>query len=240
MITEPEFDGSFDPGDRPSEAASADPALPPASRSRRPWLWSLGGALTASAVWAAGLWAAGVPGPAERPGYRWPEYLCDEFTAPTLSRLTGIELTKHKLDANQPHRAVDWSGCQLSGERDGIRYLAVATVAVHHVTDPGPEFEVARPHDPRYDPWVAQDAMTVEAVPGLGERALLSYDGPYDARLLRVLDGRAVFTLTFSAQPDYREAGPEDIRDPDPKVDFTAAQAAMAEDVRILMRALRT
>ncbi|MBW5484012.1 hypothetical protein [Streptomyces bambusae] len=247
MITEPELDGSSDPEDRPlpGEAVSSGPAGGSASasasaaarRGRRPWLWALGGALTASAVWAAGLWWLGEAGPGAAPRYRWAEYLCDDFKAPALSRFTGLALEKRKLEANLPHRVRPWTGCQLRAEADGRTYVAMAEVTLYHERDPAPEFD----QEPQIvDPWYASDGRTVESVPGLGERALLSYDGPFGDRTLRVLDGRAVFSLKFTAQRDFRQEQGEDmVLEADPRIDFTAAQAAMVEDLRTLMRTLR-
>ncbi|MFJ3926664.1 hypothetical protein [Streptomyces sp. NPDC090022] len=236
MISEPELDGPYEEPDRPGEPDPAPPPAAPAAHRRRPWLWALGGALTASAVWAGGLYAVGEQGSLGPARYRWAEYLCDDFTAPALSRFAGVSLPGRKLDNNRQHPVLDWTGCRLSASAGSVLYEVTAEVALHHRTDPGPEFEV----DQAADPWLEQDAVTVENVPGLGERAELRHDGPFDRRTLRVVDGQAVFTMNFSAVRDYRDSPPEKVLDPSgPGIDFAAARTALIEDMRTLMAALR-
>ncbi|MFD9355499.1 hypothetical protein [Streptomyces sp. NPDC060031] len=226
MISEPELaedwpeDGPAGPA-RPAPAGEAGEAV---RGPARPWLWALGGAVLASAVWA-GAWAvqdrfvdAGPP-----IAYRHSEDLCKDASPRAVGALAGGFEAGVPYHAETP--ALDWSYCS-----SGVRWVeghvtlqAQTVVESHHTTDPGPEFG----EGPGFDPDLHSAAAEAERVPGLGERALISEYGM--ACRIQVLDGGVVFSITV------RWYG----REGDPEPDRDALKAAMIEDARELMDALR-
>ncbi len=226
MISEPELEGDWDSG-RPAAPAQEPDA--PRERVRGPrtaWLWALGGAVVASAVWAGALvaqdrFAATVP----RISYRHAEDLCKvKLTAVSAAtvQLTG-DYARHG-----EHPALDWAYCVHGGRfaEGHMSYGAEVAVALHKKTDPRTEFG-ADPAGLRGIGGMASSGGEVEQVPGLGERALLTRR--VGGSRLQVLDGGAVFTITVEWFGEQDE--------PDPDED--AVQAAMIEDMRALMTALR-
>ncbi|MCJ1677878.1 hypothetical protein MTF65_11085 [Streptomyces sp. APSN-46.1] len=228
MISEPEFDGVWEAG-RPAEAAEPAPAgeqVPVRGRRRAPWLWALGGAVVASAVWAGTLAVQNRFGDAPpRIGYRHAEDLCGEEPLAGLSKtLMAFEpgTRRHKEEP-----ALDWSSCMHNtAYSDGqVSYMVMTVVELHKKTDPREEFG-AGPGFARdmYEGGSAQQ----EQVPGLGERAVMSHViGGYRGPRLEVLDGGAEFTMMV----DW--LGDEDEQDED------AIKAAMIEDMRALMTRLK-
>ncbi|MFB7468385.1 hypothetical protein ACFCZ1_33730 [Streptomyces sp. NPDC056224] len=224
MIGEPELDGEWGPDAPPAGEAQPDASRGPARRPARPWLWALGGALLASLVWAGTLAGSqdrfsGAP----RIAYRNAENLCKEAPLSAVSRAAT------KLSGDAPrhgeHPALDWSYCMYNTypAEGSMRYGAEALVQLHKKTDPRAEFGAA----PESLSYMWDAAAEVEQVPGLGERALISRSGV--GHRLQVLDGGAVFTLKFDwyGEPDT------------PEPDDDAIKAAMIEDVRTLMAALK-
>ncbi|MFJ4778659.1 hypothetical protein [Streptomyces sp. NPDC088762] len=220
MITEPELDGEWEP-EHPAEPA--EPGEGPVGRPpARPWLWALGGAVLASAVWAGGLTAQNRFAAGPRIDYRHSENLCQEAPLTTLGTLTGGFEKGLRRHSEGP--ALDWSYCTYDSTRSEDRpdYHGQVQVHLHKQTDPGPEFGAA-PGLSIFMDVVPGDA---EEVPGLGERALIS--GQAVEQRLQVLDGGAVFTLTVQA---FGEDGAE--------TDEVALKSAMIEDMRALMLALK-
>ncbi|MGP3688203.1 hypothetical protein ACTVZO_26495 [Streptomyces sp. IBSNAI002] len=76
MISEPELDGEWGP-ERPAEPAEQGAGERPLQRpAARPWLWALGGAALASAVWAGAPAAQDRFTSEPRISYRHTEELC--------------------------------------------------------------------------------------------------------------------------------------------------------------------
>ncbi|UQX02765.1 hypothetical protein [Streptomyces sp. RerS4] len=232
MISEPELDGAWPP-ERPGERAwvdgadgddGSDSSEGPLRAARRPWVWALGGAVVASAVWAGFLVAQDRFSDRPPPlAYRHSEDLCEGSPLPAVSALTGRFGTGRPRHAEDPR--VDWSFCGLGTEITdaGFGYEARIQVELHKKVDPEPEFGAG----PNGDPDAGAGFIEVQQVPGLGERAL--FDRNVMAPRLRVLDGGAVFTLTLR---EYRDGG-------EAPLDEDALTAAMIEDMRTLMRRLR-
>ncbi|MGW7440248.1 hypothetical protein [Streptomyces sp. NPDC054849] len=226
MITDPELDAEW------TTEPAAGPAEPLAPHARatgggRPWLWALGGVVVASAVWAGGLYAFGDRLAAPELSYRASKNLCEDFKAQALSGITGdLHKSRPRFQANS-HPAVDGAVCELNNVEGMPDFIVIAHVSLHKKTDPSVEFDV-----PPLKSIAVNGDLPTQAVPGLGERAVMTMP-PHQARLwLEVLDGGAVFTLEVAA-PGFGE------RNDRPATDATAVQTAMIEDMRDLMTALK-
>ncbi|MFI6001742.1 hypothetical protein ACIA98_15165 [Streptomyces sp. NPDC051366] len=226
MISEPELEGEWDPGRPPTAAEEPESPRERVRGPRRAWLWALGGAVLASAVWAGVLTAQDRFGDAApRIAYRHAEDLCKvKLTAVSGSteQLTG-DYARH-----EEHPALDWAYCAHGAPYvDGrLSYGAEVLVRLHKKADPRTEFG-AGPTGLGGIGAMASSGGEVEQVPGLGERALLTRR--VGGSRLEVLDGGAVFSLTVQW---YGEPGAAD-------PDEAAVQAAMVEDMRALMTSLR-
>ncbi|MER6448560.1 hypothetical protein [Streptomyces venezuelae] len=231
MISDPELGEEWKtealepdrPGDRPAPGERAAGGPGP-----RPWLWALGGALVASAVWAGGLYAYGTAQPEIR--YRESANLCQDFRATALSGITGDMHTKKPLNLQSDHPAVYAARCGLENAgKDGVAtdFAVVAQVGLHKKTDPSAEFDAP---DLRVLAYTG-DARTV-AVPDLGERAEMTVTSGERWLILKVLDGGVVFTLEAGATTFAETNGR-------PATDVDAVQAAMIEDMRALMSTLK-
>ncbi|GAA1352708.1 hypothetical protein GCM10009612_11720 [Streptomyces beijiangensis] len=208
--------------------------------ARRPWLWALGGAVVASAVWAGGLFAyeRGRDEGIDIKGYAVGSDICVRARLPSLAAALGpstMEIPWVKYTA-----PLDRARCDMTlapkGMTTGLSYDVSITVDLHKKTDPVPEFEAMRDVD-RYS---SDAAAKVEEVPGLGDKAYMLTTLAADSRdpELRVRDGGAVFRLVLG----YGWNGNEGEKQPkDPTAEEIAAlQPAMIEDMRALMAALKT
>ncbi|MFJ3926665.1 hypothetical protein [Streptomyces sp. NPDC090022] len=234
MISEPELDGGWDETGAAGTAAPADPAGPErageplagtARGARRPWLWALGGVAAASAVWAGALFAAGGAAP-ERPeiAYRMPANLCDDLKAPRLTALQAGLRGDTPTHQEFTHPAMDRAFCHLETPGGG-GLSTTAEVTLHRKVDPETEFE------PRMEGSDFLVQLNRTAVPGLGEHAVMVTMDKGGYAQLTVLDGGAVLTLTAHVFAMDGRTKPE--------IDPDALQAALIEDMRTLMAALR-
>ncbi|MEV7615991.1 hypothetical protein [Streptomyces sp. NPDC089799] len=239
MISEPELDGEWDGPPRPAEipgggAGNATGEGSGGIRARSPLrarAWAaLGGAAVASALWAGGLHALGDrPGAPPELAYALPEDLCRVLEVPALTRIAG-NLHTNGADSRQARDPVlDQAVCSRGGDRsNGLSYSVVATVQLHRKTDPEAEFGV--------EPLLYQETVEQSQVPGLGERALmLVEDGDHSAEL-KVLDGGAVIRLSVYATSFGDDGLPDGSEE---KMDATAVQAALIEDMGELLKGLR-
>ncbi|MER5932870.1 hypothetical protein [Streptomyces sp. NPDC002054] len=226
MISEPELDGGWeDP--RPPDL----PSTGPARSTARPWRWALGGVLASSVLWAGGLYAVVTEREAApEVAYRLPENLCNELQAQALTRIAGSLHRSAPEHREAAHPALDQAVCMLSDrgqETAGLSYFVTARVALHKKTDPAAEFEV--------EPLLYEELTEPSRVPDLGEQALMLVAYDNDSVELKVLDGGAVVRLSASAT-DFGERPP----DSEPaRMDPTAVQAALIEDMRALLAALK-
>ncbi|MFG2877826.1 hypothetical protein ACGFYU_22975 [Streptomyces sp. NPDC048337] len=221
MITEPELDGEWE-SQRPAEVA--EPRERPLGRqTARPWLWALGGALVASAVWAGTLAAQDRFTDAPRIAYRHSEDLCKDAPLRAVGGMAGS--FEGRLARHGEGPALDWATCDFNKQWDGkgLVYYGQVEVQLHKKTDPEPEFGTGL----GLDPYIGPEIDVVQQVPGLGDRALLH--GYLSARRLQVLDGGAVLTLTVQWHGE----------DGDAKADEDAVSAAVIEDMRALMASLK-
>ncbi|MEU4122756.1 hypothetical protein [Streptomyces virginiae] len=229
MITDPELDGAWETGHAGERAQEAEELAPRggadgAAGARRPWLWALGGAVIASAVWAGGLYAFGDRLAAPGISYRATENLCEDFRARALGKIAGDLHRYRPMNQQNHHPAVRGAICVLQNGETQSTLTVRAQVDLHQKTDPGPEFDVP-------SLWLAADVGKgrTESVQGLGERAVV-FVAPGDGAVqLRVLDDGAVFTLETYGNGSGGNT----------PADSAALQTAMIEDARELMAALK-
>ncbi|MBT2444824.1 hypothetical protein J7E93_32965 [Streptomyces sp. ISL-36] len=226
MISEPELvDDTAFPA---AETVRMDPP-PRAPRPRRPWLWALGGAVVASAVWAGGLYAyeRSQDGGPDLGGYRTVENLCARAELKALS----VELGEKSTDAETPtekHPALDRARCSTTLGSPETGYSAVVVYDLHKVTDPGPEFE----------PRIAESGTDTEPVAGLGERAFFHRDEDDSGAWMRVLDGQVELEIWIYAQQNW-DAETNQSLPSTKKVDLSGIDTVLAQDMKALMAALK-
>ncbi|MER6312831.1 hypothetical protein ABT237_03525 [Streptomyces sp. NPDC001581] len=234
MITEPELDGAWESG-RPAEIAQ-DTVVREARGPRRPWWWVPVAVVATSALWAGGLYAYGDRLNEPEIRHRVTENVCDQFKAPALAGALGGFANSDPRKGGR-HPAMDWASCSHDSDRSAPagEFFVVAVVELHKKTDPAPEFELGSRYDRTID---GTGADQWEAVPGLGEQALLSTPGEGEGLQLRVRDGGAVFLVEVMFF-DQLEDGPDSQARPSVRPDRDVLAAAAVEDARALMAALR-
>ncbi|MFJ7588800.1 hypothetical protein ACIQZO_15750 [Streptomyces sp. NPDC097617] len=228
MITDPELGEEWK-----TEPLEHTQARTPSAGERdrpapRPLWWALGGAVVASAVWAGGLYA--LEGPSAEPeiSYRASKNLCEDFRAQALGAITGD--MKRPVNHESDHPAVHSARCVLENAgKDGVAtdFVVDVRVDLHKKTDPSAEFEVPPARNIAY-----AGAGRTTGVPDLGERAVMTVLPGETWLVLKALDGGAVFTVEVAAGTFEENKGR-------PATDADAVQAAMIEDMRELMAALR-
>ncbi|MET7366488.1 hypothetical protein ABZS61_11770 [Streptomyces sp. NPDC005566] len=255
MISEPEMVGEFG-GAVETPEVMGDSDRDPVGRRRRPWLWALGGAVMASALWAAALLSYGVGDQApDMHGYRLDRDPCPVLRLKAIgTAIAPRESANGEESELSKHAALDQVQCSVplrgpsGNERtEGgwtVEYAVGITVELHKKTEPGAEFEARLE---TAGPWIDREAK-LETVPDLGDAAYLrtSDDGYAD---LWVLEGGAVLSLSLSASPQYEsadrdgaynevEVGDEAGEEPGTP-DLSPHHSAMISDMRDLMSVLR-
>ncbi|MGW7464087.1 hypothetical protein ACWGJT_05130 [Streptomyces xantholiticus] len=250
MISEPEMvpEGHFGAAEFPSQRPSSDdlvavddePAAP--RRPPRPaWLWALGGAAVASAVWAGGLYVYGTADP-DLGGYRTSRNLCLDAELKALTAAIGERPGDEPGSAwGSTHRTLDEAVCytdlepegyEIPVDEDGNEVGSLPSVSVgytlHKKIDPGPEFEgsVKAQRD------TFGEQSVIRRVDGLGEQAFVLRDSDGVGIHLEVLDGQAVLTLSLTSYWDG-DSG-------EPAVDLSDIEPLLAEDIRALMARLKS
>ncbi|MEF9885096.1 hypothetical protein [Streptomyces sp. P9-A4] len=223
MISEPELDGGT--GFEVYEVVAEErPPRPP--RARPPWLWALGGAVLASAVWGGGLYAYGQrtePGPDMR-GYRQVESLCGTAKLKALSGILG-ERSEDGVGPEMDDPAVHRSSCSMTFGSPDNGYSLTVMYTLHKVTDPGPEF-AAR----------AKYMDLTKAIDGIGEQAFFE-DRDGDGGEFSVLDGQIEISMSLYRQ--YNNDPDGSLIEPKAPVDLSGIEVPMSQDVLSLMDALR-
>ncbi|WP_406015978.1 hypothetical protein OG520_36530 [Streptomyces sp. NBC_00984] len=247
MISEPEMVGEFGAVGAVEVVGDFDRKPTGGPRTRRPWLWALGGAVVASAVWAGAVYLH--PFGARKPdmhGYRLEEDPCPTVRLRAIGAAIAPKDETPRLKPellNDP--ALDRAECFISlrspaakkslGNRWYTDYSVGITVALHKRSDPKAEFEAMRGVT---DAGVDAD-VKVEKVPNLGDSAyaLTQDDGTAE---LRVLEGGAVLSLSLASYTQYNSDGGEVPSDEGPDIsDLSPYQSAMISDMRDLMRSLK-
>ncbi|WP_175407719.1 hypothetical protein [Streptomyces sp. TRM64462] len=235
MISEPELVGGPEDGAGDGHGDVLDSTRVRDSRPRpyRRWLWALGGALTASALWAAGLVAYQGRGP-DLGGYRASDDLCAEAELPALVTALGERGTGGGLDEEARHEALDESRCSMTLGPPRAQYDVGLSYELHKKTDPGPEFSAREGSVPGYRP------PTVR-VPGLGDEAFFT-DADTGYAVLSVVDGQAVLALTVSAAYTGDPEDPDQPQEPGQEVvaALSGVKEFMVEDMKALMARLKS
>ncbi|WP_329122191.1 hypothetical protein [Streptomyces sp. NBC_01465] len=224
---------------------------PRAPRPRRPWLWALGGAVVASAVWGGALFAyeRGRDDGVDIKGYAVGADLCQKVRLKALTAAIGErERENDPVRWDDRNSTLDRARCTVGiqsaeekakaeKEKSSLSYSVGLSAALHKVTDPGPEFRATLSKND----WYVDQKSKVEEVPGLGDEAYMvtTNDGNAGIPELRVRDGSAVFTLnvdiSMNSYGDMEAAGPK----PPSTAEMAALQPAMIEDMRAMMAALK-
>ncbi|MFJ4869219.1 hypothetical protein [Streptomyces sp. NPDC088757] len=222
MISEPELVGGAD-FERSEVLTEAAPPGP--SRARRPWLWALGGAVAASAVWGAGLYAYEREEPAgpDLQGYRQVDDLCEVARLDALADALG-KRRDHGSSPVVDEPAISEVSCSVGfGPEDGGQSVDI-TYTLHKVVDPGPEFEAR-----------AQQFGILKKIDGIGEQAFFD-DMEEQGGRLRVLDGPAEFQIDILSQ-DYTLNG--ETVSTGTSADLSGIDVPMIQDLLALMAALK-
>ena len=246
MISEPEMtEGASLLGSREIVGDVVQPPVRQRAR-RRPWVWALGGAATASALWAAAVFLVGLDyqEPDAR-GYRLDNRACRSIRLTSLElaiasrNMSGIldsGLLKHAaLDQFQCSVPLRGSGDHKPGGHWSVNNTVGIAVALHKKTDPSSEFEANR----RVTDLGVMAADKVKAVADLGDQAFLITKDAGHAEL-RVLDGAVVLSLSLSATSYYEGGSDTDEFGEEPDLpDVSAYRSAMINDMRDLMASLK-
>ncbi|MDX2559629.1 hypothetical protein PV371_08205 [Streptomyces sp. TX20-6-3] len=223
MISEPELDG--DTSYVTTEVLTEEQAPRP-PRPRRPWLWALGGAVVASAVWGGGLYAVqrgDEPGP-DLGGYQQGVELCEVAELKALAGILG-KRSEDGLGPEMDEPAVFETSCSMTFGPPESGYSVSLSYSLHKVSDPGPEFAPRAKY---------QDLTT--PISGLGEQAFFDARGGEGGEL-RVLDGQVELALSVYRQYDTDAEGNE-IGNTNP-VDLSGIDVPMTQDMLALMAALK-
>ncbi|MBE8478473.1 hypothetical protein [Streptomyces justiciae] len=224
MISEPEMkDGSgFGPRDSAEVVSDLVERSPCRPLRRRPWLWALGGAAAASALWAATLLLLPPANHSPDPhGYRLDQESCKSARLASLQEALAPNSVPGTIgDELLRHPALDQVHCSLAFQKrvadkatgQGGHWSVTATVdisvALHKRTDPRDEFDADR----RVTGSGVVTADQVRPVPGLGDEAFLIAEDMGHTEL-RVLDGAAVVTLSLSTTSYYESDADNDSAD---------------------------
>ncbi|MFF9149979.1 hypothetical protein ACF1BN_34570 [Streptomyces sp. NPDC014861] len=222
MISEPELvDGApFGTAEVPAEEGEPRPP-----RGRRPWLWGLGGALVASALWGAGLYAYGL---AQRDegvdlgGYKPVEAFCD------AARMKAMALVLGERIEGGPGRFLDEpalseSSCYINFGEGERQQSATVSYTLHKKIDPEVEFDARAKHSDLILP-----------VSGVGERAFFGDRGE-DGGAMLVLDGQAVVQIDIYRSYYENEDGEPGEGAPD----LSGIDVPMTQDVLALLAELK-
>ncbi|WP_432010764.1 hypothetical protein [Streptomyces cucumeris] len=203
------------------------PAMPPGipagggGKGGKGWLWGLGGAVVASAVWAGVVLATGGFGGGEKKekpdlaGYVYTDNLCDSTDTETFEtegydkKDDSSSSTSNPTHSSSQDPALDSMTCNIDFKPDTASssdYSSVwlyTTASRHKKTNPAPEFEATyRAYE---DQKSSSYSYEVKAVGGLGDEAYVvtqtnrsssSTSGAYV--ILAVRDGWVTYQSTWS------------------------------------------
>ncbi|MFD0151410.1 hypothetical protein ACWGQ4_22310 [Streptomyces sp. NPDC055721] len=223
MISEPELDGG-DVFVTSEVLTETPPPRPP--RTRRPWLWALGGAVLASAVWGGGLYAyeKRQPSGPDLGGYKSVQSLCETAEFKALAGVLG-EPSGDALAAGMDDPAVFETSCPMMFGPPESGFSVSLKYTLHKVSDPGPEF-AAR----------ARYYELTTPIDGIGEKAFFDGRGGEGGEI-RVLDGQVELELSVYRQYETDEEG-NPLGDTKP-IDLSGIEVPMTQDLLAVMAALK-
>ncbi|MFG1805034.1 hypothetical protein [Streptomyces sp. NPDC049040] len=248
--------GSDLPGDLLS--STGDPGSgTTAVRKARPWLWTVGGIVLTSAVWATIMQGTGSTAP-DLHGYHLSGNPCSGAALNPLKSAVGTRSFAASNATVSKGPALDRLSCVLTtasraGDGWATTYTISVSIDLHKKTDPRAEFENSRdaqvsslPGGGAGDsPMIAvadsgfTSAADVHPVTGVGDEGyLLTPRGP--GQTLEVLHGGAILTLQITGYTEWN--GPDqpatDAGDPPKEPDLTHLRPAMTTAMRHLMTSL--
>ncbi|MFB7513763.1 hypothetical protein [Streptomyces sp. NPDC056144] len=245
MISEPEL-GDGDPFYSAEVLTeSPPPGEPRPPRAGRPWLWALGGAVVASAVWGGGLYAyergRGDEG-VDLGGYKAVGNLCEKAE---LRQLVGI-LGKRSSDSGDSasrspqgdpvegdpedrtsESTMDVANCSLMFGPPDTGYSATVNYVRHLVTDPGPEFDDN-----------ARRFYGGLPLAGVGEKAYMDVSQDNGGASMQVLDGQVEIAIHLYTVSSWDEEKGESVRKTKP-IDLSGIETPLSQDMLALMKALK-
>ncbi|MGW0701319.1 hypothetical protein ACWD0A_18795 [Streptomyces sp. NPDC002867] len=245
MISEPELVGEESFAAPQTLGAVSAPGTDDAVTSPGPrgplraWLWALGGAVAASAVWAGGLYAFGDQDP-DLGGYRATDNLCKAAQLKNLQAALGkregegmpTQFEHATMDDAQCSVELKPTGYEPEVDEEGNEMISLPSVYIsytlHKRTDPGPEFDGAVLA--RQKAWGTETEAA--AITGIGERAHVARGEGGSAITLDVLDGQAELSIAVTGDWDP-ESG-------DPATDVTELEGLLVQDMQELMATLRS
>ncbi|MFJ3672554.1 hypothetical protein ACIPSE_39460 [Streptomyces sp. NPDC090106] len=250
MISDPEMAEEFDPLESREVMDDLVRRSPVRLLRRERWLWALGGAATACALWAVTVLMAGLGDQGtDLRGYRLDQEPCKSARLASLQKALALKSVPDVTDDDVlKHPALDQVHCSVAYLRDAGEESAGASgghwvrnttigisVALHKKTDPRDEFDADR----RLTDLGVVASDLVRPVHDLGDEAFLIAKDTGHAEL-RVVDGAAVMTLSLSVTSYYMGDLDSASAAKEPGLpEVSAYEAAMISDMRALMAGLR-
>lgn len=259
MISPPELVGGPDEGPPPETLDSVGgPPRPPLLRlgdrlrdwRGLPWVWALGGAVAASALWAGALYAVGgEEGPDQR-GYRLAWSSCDKVPLTSLRQKLGKRDTSTESVDLFEDPAINRLECRMAirqpaarrgddgnDEETGNVYQVTLHVEQHRRTDPGPEIEALLKSGRRG--WGGFETEKLTPVKGLADRAFFVNNYRSGAELeLVAQDGGVLLTLQLYGRGNGE--GPPGTEPPSTaEPDLAGMSQRMVADLREAMAVLK-
>ncbi|GAB7033575.1 hypothetical protein AB0G35_03880 [Streptomyces sp. NPDC021749] len=196
------------------------------------WLWALGGAVAASAIWGSLLFAtsgfSSEPSP-DLAGYAYTDDLCAATSMSPFENAhykTKENTGSSSKDANPQHsgarqKSMDNMWCNVSLEQENASSSTYSSTwlytsaTLHRTADPAPEFA---DNYRAYEKQETSVGYKVESVPGIGDEAYLvtrndmgSDSGSYV--ILGVRDGWMTFQATWSSYASSSSSGKQPTSD---------------------------
>lgn len=228
------------PGGLPSPPGVTPPRT--SSGARVPgWVWGVGGAVLASAVWGAAVIVNGGFHPETEPdlaGYHFHKELCDAVDLAAFEKHYVPTVDEPRTSRHATHEALDSSTCALrfkdgrspegeSGFEDpspGGEHGYPPTTYVdfraswHKKADPGPEFE-GRVRTKEQYASTPKISFAVEEIKDLGQQAFLTTEtsdaGPLKAATLSIRDGWVEAEIRWrrgdSTNERYLQLSPDEV-----------------------------
>lgn len=170
------------------------------------WVWGLGGALLASALWVGAIFTTGLLAGPDLRGYHYVENLC---AVSDFSVLRGAGYAIPSSPDEKPSTysgttddVVDTMQCSMAIENrmnPSASGVVLVFASLHKDLDPGPEFSAVNSQQPRVS---AGREVKIEKISGLGDEAYLRFESGAenptgrDASIF-VRDGALVFQVSL-------------------------------------------